>query len=94
MFAARSTGPPSASSANRTGAAARSAEDAIPATDALVTRSRMVLAILTADCVPIVLDDPVAGVLACVHAGWRGTSAGVAAAAVAAMQALGSRPWT
>ena len=52
----------------------------------------MVLAILTADCVPIVLHDPVAGVLACVHAGWRGTVAGVSAAALAAMQALGSRP--
>jgi polyphenol oxidase len=75
------------------GRGAFSLEDAIPATDALVTRSpAVVLAILTADCVPIVLHDPVAGVLACVHAGWRGTSAGVAAAAVAAMQALGSRP--
>src|ERR1700724_2163519 len=61
--------------------------------DALVTTSPgVVLAILTADCVPIVLHDPVAGVLACVHAGWRGTVAGVTAAALAAMQALGSRP--
>ncbi len=61
--------------------------------DALVTASPGVaLAILTADCVPIVLHDPVAGVLACVHAGWRGTVAGVTAAAVAAMQGLGSRP--
>src|SRR5262249_11508861 len=61
--------------------------------DALVTASPgVVLAILTADCVPIVLHDPVAGVLACVHAGWRGTVAGVAAAAVAAMRGLGTRP--
>jgi polyphenol oxidase len=61
--------------------------------DALVTTSPgMVLAILTADCVPIVLHDPVAGVLACVHAGWRGTAAGVTAAAVAALQDLGTRP--
>ena len=52
----------------------------------------MVLAILTADCVPIVLHDPVAGVLACVHAGWRGTVARVSAAAVAVMTSLGSRP--
>ena len=53
-----------------------------PAADALVTASPgVVLAILTADCVPIVLHDPVAGVLACVHAGWRGTVAGVSAAA-------------
>jgi polyphenol oxidase len=34
----------------------------------------------------------VAGVLACVHAGWRGTVAGVAAATLAAMQDLGTRP--
>ena len=75
------------------GSGAFSLEDAVPGTDALVTTSpAVVLAILTADCVPIVLHDPVAGVLACVHAGWRGTAAGVAAAAVAAMQALGSRP--
>jgi len=61
--------------------------------DALVTASpEVVLAILTADCVPVVLHDPVAGVLACVHAGWRGTVAGVTAAAVAAMKGLGTRP--
>ena len=68
-------------------------DDAIAGADALVTATPgVVLAILTADCVPIVLHDPVAGVLACVHAGWRGTVAGVSAAALAAMQALGSRP--
>jgi YfiH family protein len=68
-------------------------DDAIADTDALVTTSpEVVLAILTADCVPIVLHDPVAGVLACVHAGWRGTVAGVTAAAVATMQSLGSDP--
>jgi polyphenol oxidase len=68
-------------------------DDAIADADALVTTSPgVVLAILTADCVPIVLHDPVARVLACVHAGWRGTAAGVTTAAVAAMQALGSRP--
>lgn len=67
--------------------------DGDPGTDALVTTSpAVVLAILTADCLPVVLHDPVAGVLACVHAGWRGTVAGVTAAALAAMQDLGSRP--
>ena len=68
-------------------------DDAIADADALVTTAPgVVLAILTADCVPIVLHDPVAGVLACVHAGWRGTVARVCAAAVAAMTSLGSRP--
>jgi YfiH family protein len=75
------------------GSGAHSFDDAIPDTDALVTKSPgVVLAILTADCVPIVLHDPVARVLACVHAGWRGTVARVCPAAVAAMQSLGSRP--
>jgi len=75
------------------GSGAFTLDDAIADTDALVTTSPgVVLAILTADCVPIVLHDPVAGVLACVHAGWRGTVARVCAAAVAAMQTLGSRP--
>ena len=68
-------------------------DDAIADVDALVTTAPgVVLAVLTADCVPIVLHDPVAGVLACVHAGWRGTVARVCAAAVAAMTSLGSRP--
>jgi polyphenol oxidase len=74
------------------GSGAFTLDDAVPDTDALVTTSPdVVLAILTADCVPIVLHDPVLGVLACVHAGWRGTVARVPAAAVAAMQSLGSR---
>jgi YfiH family protein len=68
-------------------------DDAVPDTDALVTTSPgVVLAILTADCVPIVLHDPVAGVLACVHSGWRGTVARVGAAAVEAMKQLGAEP--
>ena len=68
-------------------------QDAIPGTDALVTRDPGVaLTVMVADCVPIVLYDPRAHVLACVHAGWRGTVARVSEAAVTAMQSLGSRP--
>jgi polyphenol oxidase len=75
------------------GSGAFTLDDAIDETDALVTTSPgVVLAVLTADCVPIVLHDPVAGVLACVHAGWRGTVARVSAAAIAVMESLGSRP--
>ena len=55
-----------------------SLDDAVPDTDALVTADPGdVLAILVGDCVPIVLYDPAARVLACVHAGWRGTVAGI-----------------
>ncbi|HEY2520526.1 MAG TPA: laccase domain-containing protein, partial [Streptosporangiaceae bacterium] len=50
------------------------AADAVPGTDVLVTADPgTVLAVLAADCVPIVLYDPVAQVLACAHSGWRGT---------------------
>jgi hypothetical protein len=65
---------------------------AVPDADVLVTADPgTVLAILVADCVPIVLYDPVAHVLACVHAGWRGTVARVTDAALAAMASLGAR---
>ena len=45
-----------------------------------------------ADCVPILLADPRRRRLAAVHAGWRGTALKVAARAVEAMRAQGSRP--
>jgi polyphenol oxidase len=68
-------------------------DDAIPGADALVTADPgTVLAILVGDCVPIVLYDPAARVLACVHAGWRGTVAGIAEATLTAMADLGARP--
>jgi len=75
------------------GSGAYTLDGAIADADALVTTTPgLVLAILAADCVPIVLHDPVAGVLACVHAGWRGTVARAPAAAIGVMQSLGSRP--
>jgi polyphenol oxidase len=75
------------------GRGALSGADAIPAADALVTADPGVaIALLAADCLPIVLYDPVAHVLACVHAGWRGTVARVAESAVTAMRTLGTRP--
>jgi YfiH family protein len=75
------------------GRGARSASDALPATDALVTTTAgVVLVVMVADCVPIVLHDRDAGVLACVHAGWGGTVRGVTPAAVQAMVDLGADP--
>lgn len=59
--------------------------------DALVTTDpTALLVVLVADCVPIVLHDPVARVLALVHAGWRGTVAGVVARAVGEAASLGA----
>jgi YfiH family protein len=75
------------------GRGARSCADAMPRTDALVTTvPGIVLVVMVADCVPVVLHDPVARVLACVHAGWGGTVRGVTTAAVQVMHDLGSDP--
>lgn len=62
-------------------------------TDALVTRLRGVaLCINTADCAPMVLNDPRAGVIGICHSGWRGTVARIAARTVESMVALGADP--
>jgi hypothetical protein len=75
------------------GRGAAVADAGVGEADALVTRDPgTVLGVLVADCVPIVLYDPAAHVLACVHAGWRGTVARVTGAALGAMAALGTRP--
>lgn len=65
----------------------------IPAVDAVVTARRgLPLAVLTADCTPVLLADPAAGVVAAAHAGRPGLVAGVVPAAVEAMIALGAEP--
>jgi YfiH family protein len=46
--------------------------------DGIVTKEPgLLLAVLTADCVPVLLADPQARVVGAVHAGWRGLAAGV-----------------
>ncbi|MEW1601721.1 MULTISPECIES: peptidoglycan editing factor PgeF [unclassified Streptomyces] len=65
----------------------------VPEVDAIVTARRgLALAVLTADCVPVLLADPVAGVVAAAHAGRPGLVAGVVPAAVRAMTGLGADP--
>ncbi|MEU2153679.1 peptidoglycan editing factor PgeF [Streptomyces sp. NPDC019396] len=65
----------------------------VPAVDAVVTARRgLALAVLTADCTPVLLADPVAGVAGAAHAGRPGMVAGVVPAAVEAMIALGADP--
>ena len=65
----------------------------VPDVDALVTATPgLVLCVLVADCVPVLLADPVAGVVAAVHAGREGVRQGVVPAALAAMTRLGARP--
>lgn len=65
----------------------------IDSVDALVTGMRNVaLCVNTADCVPILLSDRAAGVIAAVHSGWRGTVKRIAAQAVKGMISLGADP--
>ncbi|MDN3020851.1 peptidoglycan editing factor PgeF [Streptomyces sp. S.PB5] len=65
----------------------------VPEVDAIVTAERgLALAVLTADCTPVLLADPVAGVVGAAHAGRPGMVAGVVPAAVRAMTGLGADP--
>lgn len=55
--------------------------------DALTTNtSRVLLAIQTADCLPVLLADERTRVVAAIHAGWRGTLAGIVARTIERMQ--------
>ncbi|MGW0914227.1 peptidoglycan editing factor PgeF [Streptomyces sp. NPDC002784] len=65
----------------------------VPEVDAIVTAERgLALAVLTADCTPVLLADPVAKVVAAAHAGRPGMVAGVVPAALRAMTELGAEP--
>jgi len=64
-----------------------SVEDAVEDCDALITNLQgVVLTILTADCVPVLLYDERQKVVAAVHAGWKGTKAGIVAKTVQKMK--------
>ncbi len=66
--------------------------EARPRADAVVTATPgIALAVLTADCQPVLFADPRAHVVGAAHAGWRGAKDGVLEATIAAMEALGAR---
>lgn len=59
--------------------------------DAIVTeRADVALAVVTADCAPVLLTDPDRKIAAAAHAGWRGAVQGILEATVSAMTALGA----
>jgi YfiH family protein len=63
-----------------------------PRADGMVTNvPGIALAVLTADCQPVLLADAAAGVIGAAHAGWRGAKDGVLEATVDAMEQLGAR---
>lgn len=67
------------------------ADSPLPQADALVTATPgIVLAILTADCQPVLFADPKAGVIGAAHAGWRGALSGVLENTLDAMVSLGA----
>jgi len=58
-----------------------------PEADGLITNSPGVaLMVYTADCVPVILHDPVKNVIGAVHAGWRGTASNIAGEAIKKMK--------
>lgn len=68
------------------------ADDELGAVDGIVTANpELTLAVLVADCVPVLLSDPEAGLVAAVHAGRPGMVAGIVARALGVMRDLGSR---
>lgn len=69
------------------------ADQPVPATDAVVTTTPgLALAVLVADCVPVLLADHEAGVAAAVHAGRMGARNGIVPATVETMVRLGAAP--
>ncbi|MDE7389199.1 MAG: polyphenol oxidase family protein, partial [Muribaculaceae bacterium] len=65
--------------------------DDLDGADAIVTdRRRHALVINTADCLPLLLADPEAGVIGAAHCGWRGTVAGIAVRTLERMISLGA----
>ena len=64
-----------------------------PKADAMVSATPgLALAILTADCAPVLFCDRQSGVIGAAHAGWRGALTGVVEATVGAMAGLGAEP--
>ncbi|UCD58015.1 MAG: peptidoglycan editing factor PgeF [Candidatus Hydrogenedentota bacterium] len=80
--------------ARERGRGAVSYEDAMPATDALITNTAGIpIGVFTADCVPIFLYDPGQVAVGIAHAGWRSTALSVACKAVRKMcEEFGSNP--
>ena len=67
---------------------------ALDGVDAIITNiPGVAIAVTTADCVPVILYDAVRGVVAAIHAGWRGTAQEIVKHTIEAMNAqFGTQP--
>lgn len=64
-----------------------------PEADALITRTHgLRIAVKTADCIPLILADADAGVVAAVHAGWRGLTADIIPKVLERLVSMGAEP--
>ena len=71
---------------------APAAREQLVRSDGMVTTiPELGLAILTADCLPLLIGDAEAGVIAACHAGWRGAAKGIIQATLAQMQSAGAK---
>ncbi|AIK96362.1 peptidoglycan editing factor PgeF [Candidatus Odyssella acanthamoebae] len=62
-----------------------------PEGDALITRSKnLIIGIITADCVPVLLADEATGIIAAVHAGWKGATTNIIQNTIQTMETLGA----
>jgi YfiH family protein len=69
------------------GRGAHDHREAFPATDGLITNVPGIpLMVMVADCIPVLIADPVQRVIAALHAGWRGTQQQIVTAALKRMQ--------
>lgn len=60
--------------------------------DAIVTNlPEVIIGVITADCTPILLADEKNGVIAAIHAGWRGALAGIIKKSIEAMESIGGQ---
>ncbi len=67
-------------------------ERIVKESDALITsEANVFLVVSIADCTPVLLYDPIAKIIAAVHAGWRGTEQLITIAAVRKMVSLGAK---
>lgn len=66
-----------------------------PMVDALITQTPcLCLTVKTADCAPVLMADPTSGMVAAVHAGWRGAFQGILENTVLQMLRHGANPET